>query len=241
MRASDFLFEAGGLPINPTRGETSDDHTFDDAMEYIKSNYKYIKKYTVPQASLSFFTDLKGNFLDKDQEVRHRKSAARFTAVDSFVDSFNFVKNPYYSGDHQVGKSIGYSWYVLEDKAKDIACLYYEDRGMGSDNAIIAANDKIELDKIRIELINAGIVKDPSEIKARKAELAQNRSNSAIKKGIKVGSIIDLFGDDSTLYKVISIRPSGTIQTEIIKAPNPRDVGLKPILKPGNIRKQNIR
>lgn len=241
MRLAEILAE--GLPFNPTRGGTTDDHTFDDAKEYITSNYPFYKKYSVPQISKSFFIDaISGKHLMKNGPDIARQSAANMTAVDSFVDDMKFQSNPYFSGDVQISPSIGYSWYTLENQDKTIACLYYEDRGMGGDEALVSAKDKKDLAIIRQSLINAGIIKSPEDMKLRKQEIAKGRSDLAAKKGIKIGSEIDAFGDGSSIYKVVGIRPSGMLDIEILHSTKfPDLVGQKRTLKPGTVLKKNVR
>lgn len=242
MKLAEIICE-GGLPISPTRGGTTDDHTFDDAVNYIKTNYKFTKKYSVPQISLSFFIDATtGKHLNKDGPARARKRLATTSSVDSFIDDMEFESNPYFSGDYQATRSIGYSWYTMENNSKSIAVLYYEDRGMGGDEALIGANDKKDIDLMRQSLINSGVIQSPEDLKFRKQEIAKGRGDLAAKKGIKIGSTIDASGDGTLLYRVIGVRPSGILDVEITHSEKfPDIVGQKRAVKPGTVLKKNVR
>jgi hypothetical protein len=62
------------------------------------------------------------------------------------------------SGSWQHSYSIGYSWHTNENRSSGIAVLYYEDRGMGSDEIIVAAKDRKNLAAAVGVFRDAGVV-----------------------------------------------------------------------------------
>jgi hypothetical protein len=74
------------------------------------------------------------------------------------MDYLQLQENPVMSGSSQPTPSLGYSWHTNENRGSGIAVMYYEDRGMGSDEIIIAANDKQNLASAVKVFRDAGVV-----------------------------------------------------------------------------------
>jgi len=200
------------------------DHNFEEATQYIKGAYPFHKTYNVYRAEPGFRALFNpGHFL---------KGIAHTEKVDSGLDQLQLKRNPMMSGDAQVSASIGYSWSVLENASTGIALLYYQDRGMGSDQIIIAAKDKQQLAGALGVFRDAGVIPDPSEMAARKAEKAAGRTAILQKKGLVVGVKFSASpGDGSNMYKITAITPSGKV-----KAMN-LDTGQVRLWSPGSISK----
>ena len=95
------------------------------------------------------------------------RSHAHVNDVDSAMDYLQLRENPVMSGSKQISSSLGYSWHTNENPGSGIAVLYYEDRGMGWDEIIVAAKNKDNL-KAAVQVFrDAGVIPTP---KPRAAE-----------------------------------------------------------------------
>ena len=131
------------------QAETTD-HTLEEAEKYVKTNYPFFKKYRVRRAEPGFRA-----YFDTSQFTR---SHAHVHDVDSAMDYLQLQENPVMSGSWQHSYSIGYSWHTNENRSSGIAVLYYEDRGMGSDEIIVAAKDRQNLAAAVAVFRDAGVV-----------------------------------------------------------------------------------
>lgn len=160
------------------------DHTYDEAQSYVKSHYPRTKTYMINRLEPGFrvLTGANGIFA-------HSRRVESFTAAfDSVVKFLDLKPNAMMSGSEQKSLSLGWSWHTFENAAQGIAILYYEDRGMGQDTVMFAAKNIQQLDKLRETGIAAGIIPDPSELKAQRAAKAAKRTEILNKKGLKVGT-----------------------------------------------------
>ena len=132
------------------QAETTD-HTMDEAIEYVKGNYPYAKKYRVSRAEPGFRA--------QQDPSQFNRSAAHVNDVDSAMDYLQLRENPVMSGSAQPTPSLGYSWHTNENRGSGIAVLYYEDRGMGWDEIIVAAKDKKNLASAVQVFRDAGVIK----------------------------------------------------------------------------------
>lgn len=126
------------------------DHTLEEAEQYVKTNYPVFKKYRVRRAEPGFRA-----YVDPSHFAR---SHAHVHDVDSAIDYLQLQENPVMSGSWQHSYSIGYSWHTNENRSSGIAVLYYEDRGMGSDEIIVAAKDRQNLAAAVGVFRDAGVV-----------------------------------------------------------------------------------
>ena len=131
------------------QAETTD-HTLEEAEQYVKTNYPFFKKYRVRRAEPGFRA-----YSDPSQFARGH---AHVHDVDSAMDYLQLQENPVMSGSWQHSYSIGYSWHTNENRSSGIAVLYYEDRGMGSDEIIVAAKDRQNLSAAVGVFRDAGVV-----------------------------------------------------------------------------------
>lgn len=129
------------------------DHTLDDALEYIKTNYPSVKTYRVRRAEPGFRANLKPN--------EFNKSNAHVNDVDSAVDYLQLKKNPMMSGSKQFTPSIGMSWMTMENPSTGLAIIYYQDRGMGWDEITLGGKDATKHKQIRQVFRDAGIIPTP--------------------------------------------------------------------------------
>lgn len=152
MRAREFTLEAqdwqGNLGADQAQAT---DHTMDEAIEYVKGNYPFFKKFRIGRAEPGFRADL--------DPTQYNKSNAQVNDVDGALDYLQLTQNPVMSGSRQPTPSLGYSWHVHENRGSGLAVFYYEDRGMGWDEIILAAKDKNNL-KAEVQLFrDAGVIK----------------------------------------------------------------------------------
>ena len=217
------------------------DHTIDDAQRYVKENYTKNKTYTIRRLEPGFRAlDIKTGML-KPEKIH--ASISQEEALNQFIDIFKLQQNAYLSGSKQITASIGYSWHVAEDSAREHAIFYYEDRGMGQDSITIAAKTTAELDKMREVLIQSGLVPDPAEIKAKRAATATKRNDMLEKKGIKIGTRITSAEDGKVWFSgiVTNIGKTGIVEITIDQSNmQTLSVGDKHKMKPGNISKSMI-
>ena len=235
------------------------DHTYDEAQAYVKTNYPYFKKYNIRRAEPGFragwIAGDTGEWHDrKDDELM--KSLEHTGSVDAAFDYLGLEENPTMSGSAQATASIGYSWNTLEKKDSGIAVLYYQDRGMGNDQILVAAKNKEQLLKVIKVFQDSGVIQSSEERKERRTVKAQTRNDLITKKGIKIGSKLD-FG--SPIYgikkkgEVIGITPGGKIKVKItdFKFPNAEEgswqaehekkqIGKVEVISPGSVSKKNI-
>lgn len=136
------------------------DHTFAEAEEYMKSIYSTTKRYRVRRAEPGFRVYKKGNYDEPDQKELN-KSSAHITDVDSAIDYLKLKKNAIMSGSEQVTPSLGYSWMVYENRATGIGVLYYQDRGMGSDEIYIGGKDPAKHKEALQVFRDAGVIPTP--------------------------------------------------------------------------------
>lgn len=132
------------------QAETTD-HTMDEAIEYVKGNYPFAKKYRVRRAEPGFRAT--------QDPTQYNRSNAHVNDVDSAIDYLQLKENPVMSGSAQPTPSLGYSWHTNENRGSGIAVLYYEDRGMGWDEIIVAAKDKKNLASAVQVFRDAGVIK----------------------------------------------------------------------------------
>jgi hypothetical protein len=129
------------------------DHTLDEAEKYIKANYPAVKKYRVRRAEPGHRARGRtGEFAISDAHV---------VGVDGAVDYLQLKKNSMMSGSKQVSRGLGYSWMVMENPSNGIAILYYQDRGMGSDEIYIAGKDAKKQKQAQQVFIDAGVLPEP--------------------------------------------------------------------------------
>jgi hypothetical protein len=240
--------------------ESGAEVTYDEATEYVKQHYPVTKSYIVPRLEPGFraaFTKSgkmasgydvfnKSGKVDKESEFgKNLEKHGR--RIDSQISSFNAViqhlglkQNAMLSGSTQVTNSLGYSWQLYE--GNDIAILYYEDRGMGSDGVLLAAKNTNLLLKLKTTVEDAGVIPSSAEMKAKRDENRQKRLDIIKQKGLVVGMKLDLSWQNITNYGVIAeIKSNGSVVVEITKAGNPNyTVGEKLIMKPGSISKAMI-
>jgi len=215
-----------------TNQANNTDHDISEAMDYVKQNYPYSKKYTVRRAEYGFRA-LKKNpqhFLDLDS-IETTKSDIHMSAVDGAVNQLGLEENPMMSGSYQHSFSIGYSWNTLENKSTNIAVLYYQDRGMGSDSITVAAKDKKNLLGAISVFQDAGAIQSSEERKEKRQDNADKRNQQASKKGIKQGAIINT-GDES--YEIVGFTPGGKAKVKNLTTGNVATVS------PASIKKEWI-
>lgn len=136
-----------------TQQSAMTDHTFDEAVEYMKVNYPTVKKYMVRRAEYGFRS------VDNQKEIN--KSETHIKGVDGAIDYLQLKRNPMMSGSKQVTLSIGYSWMVYENRATGIGVLYYQDRGMGQDEIYIGGKDATKHKQARQVFRDAGVLPTP--------------------------------------------------------------------------------
>ena len=161
MRAKEFTVEAQDWKGNAdgTAQSQATDHTLEEAEQYVKGNYPFFKKYRISRAEPGFRANL--------DPRQYNRSHAQVTDVDSALDYLQLKQNAMMSGSEQISYSLGYSWHVHENRSSGIAILYYQDRGMGWDEIIIAAKDKNNL-KSAVQLFrDAGVIATPKPRKPR--------------------------------------------------------------------------
>ena len=129
------------------------DHTMDEAIEYIKGNYPFFKKFRIGRAEPGFRADL--------DPAQYNRSNAQVNDVDSAMDYLQLRENPVMSGSEQISYSLGYSWHTNENRGTGIAVFYYEDRGMGWDEILVAAKDKNNLASAVQVFRDAGVIPTP--------------------------------------------------------------------------------
>jgi hypothetical protein len=148
------------------------DHTLQDAEEYVKGNYPFAKKYRVRRAEPGFRagTITGGGLVEPrpgEFDRQLRTSQQHVTDVDSAMDYLQLRENPVMSGSKQISSSLGYSWHTNENPGTGIAVLYYEDRGMGWDEIIVAAKNKNNLASAVQVFRDAGVIPTPKPRAAR--------------------------------------------------------------------------
>ena len=193
------------------------DHTFDDATAYIQTNYPFKKKYTVRRAEPGFRAGAiaKNGLTDPEAfEKEFKKSILHMQGVNGAIDHLGLEKNAMMSGSYQATRSIGFSWMIYENKGNGIGVLYYQDRGMGSDQITIAAKDKKNLEGAIQVFRDAGAISDPAEMARVKAEKSKKRNDVLSKKNIKIGSTIK---SQYGTFKVVGIMPSGRIKLQDVE------------------------
>jgi hypothetical protein len=155
------------------QAETTD-HTMDEAIQYVKGNYPYHMKFRISRAEPGFRADL-----DPSQ---YNRSNAQVTDVDSAMDYLQLRENPVMSGSRQPTPSLGYSWHTNENRGTGIAVFYYEDRGMGWDEILVAAKDKNNLASAVQVFRDAGVIPTPKKKTAEAANPAQQAAIAIAKK-----------------------------------------------------------
>ena len=154
MRANEIITEAQDWQGNRGADQAqATDHTMDEAIEYVKGNYPFAKKFRISRAEPGFRADL--------DPAQYNRSHAQVTDVDSAMDYLQLRENPVMSGSKQISHSLGYSWHTNENRGSGIAVFYYEDRGMGWDEIIVAAKDKKNLAAAVQVFRDAGVVPTP--------------------------------------------------------------------------------
>ena len=133
------------------------DHTMDEAIQYVKGNYPAFKKFRIRRAEPGFRANLDPSHFNRTN--------AQLNDIDSALDYLQLRENPVMSGSKQVTPSIGYSWHTHENRSTGIAVFYYEDRGMGWDEILVAAKNKNNL-KAAVQVFrDAGVIPQPKSIK----------------------------------------------------------------------------
>jgi hypothetical protein len=133
------------------------DHDMDEARKYIKGNYSFAKKYRVRRAEPGFRAN--------QDSSQFNRSNAHVNDVDSAMAYLQLKQNPAMSGSAQPTPSLGYSWHTNENPGTGIAVLYYEDRGMGWDEIVVAAKDKKNLASAVQVFRDAGVIPQPKATK----------------------------------------------------------------------------
>ena len=149
------------------------DHTMDEALEYLKTNYPVVKMYNVRRAAMGLSALDQPKYFDTGDEADINKniirnSAAHMSGVDSAVDYLQLRKNAMMSGSQQVTFTIGYSWSVYENPNNGIAMLYYQDRGMAWDEIYLAGKTPKIQAQARQVFRDAGVL--PTPIKKTKQQ-----------------------------------------------------------------------
>lgn len=155
------------------------DHTMDEAIEYLKTNYPAIKKYMVRRAEYGFRAVNNPKYFDTGDPAHLKqdvikKSHAHMTGVDGAVDYLQLKQNKMMSGSKQVTLSIGYSWSVYENPANGIAMMYYQDRGMGQDEIYLAGKNPQIQAQARQVFRDAGILPTPKP-RIKQQGMSENR------------------------------------------------------------------
>jgi hypothetical protein len=150
--------------VSGTKQAEQTDHTFDEAIEYMKTNYPTVKQYRVRRAEPGFRSV--GN------SAELRKSEAHISGVDGAVDYLQLKQNSMMSGSRQITYSIGYSWMVYENRSNGIGVLYYQDRGMGADEIYIGAKTAEKHKQARQVFRDAGVLPIPKP-RTPKASVAE--------------------------------------------------------------------
>ena len=152
MKANEIIKEAQNWQGNQGADQAqTTDHTLDEATQYVKGNYPFFKKFRIKRAEPGFSADL--------DPAQYNRSNAQVNDVDSAMDYLQLRENPVMSGSKQISASLGYSWHTNENRGTGIAVLYYEDRGMGWDEIIVAAKDKKNLASAVQIFRDAGVIK----------------------------------------------------------------------------------
>ena len=210
MRIKEILNEAIPFRSNPqtdprVNREVGDiSHTYDDAKDYQAQHYQFRKYYMLQRVEAGFRT-----FFSKRNEMQ--RSVSRMDTVNSAVKQLQLKLNPLWSGSEQApgSISIGWSWYFMESASTGISILYYQDRGMGSDDIIIAAKSKEALDGAVGVFRDAGVLPDPADVKMARQAKASGNSDVAAKKGIAVGKHVTMGG---VLFKVAGFTSTGRVK-----------------------------
>jgi hypothetical protein len=155
------------------------DHTFDEALGYLKSHYPVVKQYLVRRAELGFRAWdhpklWKGKAFDPTaiDQKQMRKSEAHIHGVDGAVDYLQLKQNAMMSGSKQLTYSIGYNWSTMENPSTGIAIVYYQDRGMGSDEIYIGGTTREKQIQARQVFRDAGVLPIPKP-KVKKQGMAE--------------------------------------------------------------------
>lgn len=219
------------------------DHRYEEAVDYMKKKYKFIKNFTVMRAEPGFRVS-QGQQGDVDFDLMNKLNDYTDN-VDSSVDYLNLKQNEFMSGSEQVSSSIGYSWFTMENDA--IGLQYYQDRGMGTDKITVAANDRNTLDNLIKTLVDFNVIQDPMQSEIKKKENADKRSAALEKKGIRIGTRITerRLDNDELLWSGIvdSITPNGAVKIKIDQVHDRHQtlaIGDVKIMKPRSIAKDMI-
>lgn len=200
------------------------DHTYEEAQQYIKTAYPFHKTYSVHRAEPGFVALFKPS--------QFAKSISHMTDVDAGIQQLRLKFNAMMSGSDQASPSFGYSWGVSENTNTGIAVLYYQDRGMGSDQITIASKTKQNLAGAVAVFRDAGIIPELGSMKARRSEKAASRSEIASKKGLVVGrKFSQIANDPEIMWKIVAITPSGKVKAVNLQT------GRTHLWSPGSISK----
>jgi len=140
------------------------DHTFFEAMEYLKHIYPIVKQYLIRRAEVGFRAVKSLDYLSSADPMKHLddkqflKSMSNMKNVDAVIKYLNLNRLSIMSGSKQVSASIGYTWTTFLSPKKDFGVIYYQDRGMGQDMIVIGAKDNATHRKVYDVFVDAGVI-----------------------------------------------------------------------------------
>ena len=173
------------------------DHTYQEAKAYVRGNYSFARQYRIRRVEPGYRA-INRSTGELDPNVLNRTQNA-INSVDSAVDYLQLKKNPLMSGSVQISYSLGYSWMVLENTQTGIAILYYQDRGMGADEIIIAGKTRDNFEGAKQIFLDAGVIVLPKK-KVAKNNITESTSPEATIKAI----IADIGHPVSAVYSQLA-------------------------------------
>lgn len=201
---------------------------FEEAKKYITKKYPfgktYLAKRLIPQGFYlrtdgessndriaAQFPDEKGRIIDDPMMAKYNKaqldkSEIQIDAMKAGLRLHKLTPILRYSGDEQVTRSIGYSWITYENLELGVGILSYMDRGGGSDEIMIRAEDQDTLSQVVKNFMQAGIIADPN---LAKQEAAEKRLATINKRGFKVGTVFERNGNS---YEIVDIAKNGMLK-----------------------------
>lgn len=191
------------------------DHTLEEAETYIKTNYPFYKKYTLPRAEPGWRALEKPEYLTK--------GVNQADSIDDVIEKLGVAPNPMMTGSVEYSPSRGDSWHTFEGSSNGIGILYFEHRGMRTgDWLLLASKTKENLAGVVKMFRDAGVLPDLEQAKQTRKEKAASRLEKLSSTEFKPGDVFGLSMGEwqgvtpYAYWKIIKITPSGKVHAERI-------------------------
>lgn len=119
---------------------------------------------------------------------------------------FGFTSDSRFHAGRAVNRNEYWGTQAYTNRQTGLGMLVYEDSGQGT-WVYLGANDRNDFARMIQQMIEAGQLEDPEAAKKRRVEKQQRRAATIEKKGLRVGSIIDI-GYNDIKAEVIEIKPT---------------------------------